>query len=143
MVGARGVTRRRRLGGAGGGGRGGRGGRADDRGRRRADGGGLGPRERGAEGLGQRVGGEVEVHAPAFAAVGVGAHAYQEYFGMLQSNSVTLAGQEAGAADIEVLPDEEINILVAGIDNCEAELFGRSEERRVGKECRSRWAPYH
>src|SRR5438034_8127721 len=23
------------------------------------------------------------------------------------------------------------------------ELFGRSEERRVGKECRSRWAPEH
>ena len=23
------------------------------------------------------------------------------------------------------------------------DLFGRSEERRVGKECRSRWSPYH
>ena len=23
------------------------------------------------------------------------------------------------------------------------EEFGRSEERRVGKECRSRWSPYH
>ena len=23
------------------------------------------------------------------------------------------------------------------------ERFGRSEERRVGKECRSRWSPYH
>ena len=22
-------------------------------------------------------------------------------------------------------------------------LVGRSEERRVGKECRSRWSPYH
>ena len=22
-------------------------------------------------------------------------------------------------------------------------LTGRSEERRVGKECRSRWSPYH
>ena len=22
-------------------------------------------------------------------------------------------------------------------------LFHRSEERRVGKECRSRWSPYH
>ena len=27
-----------------------------------------------------------------------------------------------------------------GIDR---ELFSRSEERRVGKECRSRWSPYH
>src|ERR1035437_8100900 len=25
----------------------------------------------------------------------------------------------------------------------EVESFGRSEERRVGKECRSRWSPYH
>ena len=25
----------------------------------------------------------------------------------------------------------------------EALLGGRSEERRVGKECRSRWSPYH
>src|ERR1041385_3715284 len=25
----------------------------------------------------------------------------------------------------------------------EAILIGRSEERRVGKECRSRWSPYH
>ena len=25
----------------------------------------------------------------------------------------------------------------------EGELSGRSEERRVGKECRSRWSPYH
>ena len=23
------------------------------------------------------------------------------------------------------------------------ELLGRSEERRVGKECRSRWSPHH
>ena len=22
-------------------------------------------------------------------------------------------------------------------------MYGRSEERRVGKECRSRWSPYH
>ena len=30
------------------------------------------------------------------------------------------------------------NRIVAYID-----VFGRSEERRVGKECRSRWSPYH
>ena len=24
-----------------------------------------------------------------------------------------------------------------------ADIRGRSEERRVGKECRSRWSPYH
>ena len=26
---------------------------------------------------------------------------------------------------------------------CESENLQRSEERRVGKECRSRWSPYH
>ena len=25
----------------------------------------------------------------------------------------------------------------------EGQLLNRSEERRVGKECRSRWSPYH
>ena len=25
----------------------------------------------------------------------------------------------------------------------EADVYERSEERRVGKECRSRWSPYH
>ena len=25
----------------------------------------------------------------------------------------------------------------------QAQSVGRSEERRVGKECRSRWSPYH
>ena len=32
------------------------------------------------------------------------------------------------------------NFIVARKDN---KLIGRSEERRVGKECRSRWSPYH
>ena len=33
-----------------------------------------------------------------------------------------------------------------GVTNVEIEktaIRGRSEERRVGKECRSRWSPYH
>src|SRR3712207_8142651 len=35
---------------------------------------------------------------------------------------------------------------VASLSSCGANLPGahlRSEERRVGKECRSRWSPYH
>ena len=31
----------------------------------------------------------------------------------------------------------------AGSINDPEEYTGRSEERRVGKECRSRWSPYH
>jgi len=63
------------------------------------------------------------------AGLGVGAYAYQEYFGTLANNSVTLAGQDVGAADIEVLPDEEVNILVTGIDKCESEWIGQFEGR--------------
>ena len=32
-------------------------------------------------------------------------------------------------------PSDKLNIAGIGV--------GRSEERRVGKECRSRWSPYH
>ena len=34
-------------------------------------------------------------------------------------------------------------VLFAHGDNFTAGLDLRSEERRVGKECRSRWSPYH
>src|SRR5437588_12930074 len=45
-------------------------------------------------------------------------------FGMIQSYPAALANQ-----------------IVSGMFR--ALLFARSEERRVGKECRSRWAPNH
>ena len=33
--------------------------------------------------------------------------------------------------------------LKENYNNCEVVAVSRSEERRVGKECRSRWSPYH
>src|SRR2546430_15381685 len=33
--------------------------------------------------------------------------------------------------------------ITQGPDDDEININGRSEERRVGKECRSRWSPYH
>ena len=33
--------------------------------------------------------------------------------------------------------------LVIGFSFSNKFFWGRSEERRVGKECRSRWSPYH
>src|SRR5256885_16718793 len=33
--------------------------------------------------------------------------------------------------------------LISAVDRACAALPARSEERRVGKECRSRWSPYH
>ena len=38
---------------------------------------------------------------------------------------------------------EKYNNISDLIKNSRSEGFGRSEERRVGKECRSRWSPYH
>ena len=38
---------------------------------------------------------------------------------------------------------KEFDILGAGVMEQLEDLIQRSEERRVGKECRSRWSPYH
>ena len=38
---------------------------------------------------------------------------------------------------------ESKSSLTAGDVKHTIEAFVRSEERRVGKECRSRWSPYH
>ena len=35
-----------------------------------------------------------------------------------------------------------LSIVVSAAQN-DAQIRHRSEERRVGKECRSRWSPYH
>ena len=34
-------------------------------------------------------------------------------------------------------------LAIKGMDYIIQEVRSRSEERRVGKECRSRWSPYH
>ena len=44
------------------------------------------------------------------------------------------------APDAETMPEEAAVAIVILNWNAWAD---RSEERRVGKECRSRWSPYH
>src|SRR3712207_63793 len=39
------------------------------------------------------------------------------------------------------LANSRVSVLALGA--MVLSIFGRSEERRVGKECRSRWSPYH
>ena len=36
-----------------------------------------------------------------------------------------------------------MGLLIGALYNIVDQIFIRSEERRVGKECRSRWSPYH
>src|SRR5260370_2150685 len=40
-------------------------------------------------------------------------------------------------------PMEQAVATAEGIDYLTSNSIQRSEERRVGKECRSRWSPYH
>ena len=46
---------------------------------------------------------------------------------------------DISAADGTRIPRGETNLVYRSAKG----LFDRSEERRVGKECRSRWSPYH
>ena len=49
-------------------------------------------------------------------------------------------GVHHGAAPI---PEEAKWVKAKEIKDISGFTHGRSEERRVGKECRSRWSPYH
>ena len=51
---------------------------------------------------------------------------------------VTILPQVLKSIGIEPTPYFDIATIIIGLI-----LLGRSEERRVGKECRSRWSPYH
>ena len=43
---------------------------------------------------------------------------------------------------IRILPGDKVTIELSPYDLTRGRIT-RSEERRVGKECRSRWSPYH
>ena len=40
-------------------------------------------------------------------------------------------------------PNTQVGCCIVSQDNKILSMGYRSEERRVGKECRSRWSPYH
>ena len=52
---------------------------------------------------------------------------------------ITLLKQDPQAGD----PLSRLNFTVGGSIRPQFNMMTRSEERRVGKECRSRWSPYH
>src|SRR3989441_11506471 len=70
---------------------------------------------------------------------------------LIASRSKDVAFIISGAGSAVPVYESEINSLtnqvrakgISGNELAEATEFIRSEERRVGKECRSRWSPYH
>ena len=52
-------------------------------------------------------------------------------------------GTIAKIAQVVQLQDGTVRAIVQGQGRLRVLGAGRSEERRVGKECRSRWSPYH
>ena len=55
---------------------------------------------------------------------------------MARTGNVLMDGRDIGTV---ILPDATVKIFLTASPEARA----RSEERRVGKECRSRWSPYH
>src|SRR5256886_17151757 len=52
---------------------------------------------------------------------------------------LTVSGPDA----VKLLSHLTINSFASFTPNKAKQMVPRSEERRVGKECRSRWSPYH
>ena len=50
---------------------------------------------------------------------------------------------EIGQSGQAFVIDRQGNLISSSTDEPLMSAVGRSEERRVGKECRSRWSPYH
>ncbi|WP_221585085.1 LCP family protein [Microbacterium sp. G2-8] len=63
------------------------------------------------------------VSAAFVAVVGVGAYAYTDLTSTLQGNAVTLDGQDTAPPEVDVLPNQAVNILLTGVDKCESDLL--------------------
>ena len=55
-------------------------------------------------------------------------------------NLIAILRERTGRADVRVF---ECHLMILEDAALVEEIEGRSEERRVGKECRSRWSPDH
>ena len=81
----------------------------------------------------------------AMLAIGQGSkRSIREQISQMGSNMIMLhpgadrrGGVRQSASDMQTLKIEDYNTIVHEAS------YVRSEERRVGKECRSRWSPYH
>src|SRR2546427_10740008 len=62
------------------------------------------------------------------------------------SPGVLVHGLYEAAIDLDQVEGKAVQVGKAGMAGAkviDGEIHARSEERRVGKECRSRWSPYH
>src|SRR5574341_2659379 len=82
--------------------------------------------------------------------VGVGTHPSQGLRkGVVINIESTVDSIKKAVEEAELMAGCEINSVFTGIAGGHIKGFNshgivaRSEERRVGKECRSRWSPYH
>ena len=60
---------------------------------------------------------------------------------LVDADPFVLAALNYPVVDLKVFSKEQQNCKLC--DLLFTQNTGRSEERRVGKECRSRWSPYH
>ena len=70
---------------------------------------------------------------------------HQNRFDGLDDKLIALYAKGMSVADIQEQIRELYNIEIATslVSTITDSVLERSEERRVGKECRSRWSPYH
>ena len=61
----------------------------------------------------------------------------------VSAESIHIAEIEAFRCKNELNQERKSSLCSMADSGFRSNLFARSEERRVGKECRSRWSPYH
>ena len=71
---------------------------------------------------------------------------FEDYFSEIQADMVSICLEYVGkrAEKIYIYCSFEDGMISSGFFyKVNSKIVKRSEERRVGKECRSRWSPYH
>ena len=67
---------------------------------------------------------------------------YFRYLGALKARNITRISSKELSEQMMVTASQ-IRQDLNNFGGFGQQGYGRSEERRVGKECRSRWSPYH
>jgi len=76
---------------------------------------------------------------------GASTHSWRRLLPMLARERRVISPDLPGHAFTDALPYSRLNLpgMAEAVGHLLRKLGARSEERRVGKECRSRWSPYH